>query len=124
MDILQTLDSHLDEWRLACKELALAVSSKDYKAYRRAFAKGEKSYTQIVDLHQDLPETLPDELKRKAQELSDDWLAQVSTIQEWQSEISEELNNMKKKRQGSSKVRKLFTQGRKSKGRNLKGTIH
>ena len=124
MDFLQTLDSLLDEWQKASQELTRSIFERDFKAFRRAFAEGQNCYDQIVDLHTELPDNLSDELKTKAQSLSDDWLSQVAIVREWQDEVSSELDSMKKKRQGSKKVRKLFTQGRQNKGRNLKGTIH
>lgn len=124
MDVLQTLDSLLDEWQKASEELGCAVAVRDFRAFRRAFAEGQSSYDKIVDLHTELPNELPEDIKKKAQNLSVDWLSQVAIVREWQAEVSDEMEGMKKKRQGSKKVRKLFTQGRQSKGRNLKGTIH
>ena len=112
------IDQSLAKWKTTTAKMLRAIEIRDYRLYKRCFSEGGRHFKQLRAFL-DINSVNTPELKEQIQATVDAWCETVPKIKVWQSEIGDELSNVKTKLRKKKKIRRGYAQHVRTTGLNV-----
>ena len=112
------VNSTLDEWSNTIERLITAISAKDFKLFRRAYADGCRHFRVISDYITN--NEIAEDIKKKILSVSDRWVKTAPPLDSWKEEIGNELQSVKQGKKVRSKISRAYFFSPSKTGNNLR----
>lgn len=112
------IESVITDWKHTTDELIHAVHDRDMRKFRHCCSRGGNHFTQVRQ-YLDSHEICDQEIKEQLTQTIVLWLGTVDGIQEWQSEIGDEMEAVRNRRKNHGKIKNTYSTHVKTTGLNI-----